>query len=152
MHDSWVDEQDMNAADLISDFYASHPTAIHSCIKDTGNPDKEYLSCPNALTLVTLPSRHTTSSACSSGILLSTPSHTTSKSSCLPLESQHHSNAPFISPTHIPSSTSVAAKNTTAPTTTRYHSTQTSPAQAFPHLPSSPLALKMALYLSGYTP
>ena len=33
LHDSWVNENDMNANDLIADFYNSHPAAIRSCIK-----------------------------------------------------------------------------------------------------------------------
>ena len=88
LHNSWVDEQDMNTADLVSDFYTSHPTAIRSCINTSGNPDEEYLSCPDAPapTSVTQPSRHTTSSAPSSETLPSTLSHIASRSSSLPLE------------------------------------------------------------------
>jgi len=32
-HDSWVDKSDMNAPDLVKEFYTSHPAAIHTCIK-----------------------------------------------------------------------------------------------------------------------
>jgi len=32
-YDSWVDESDLNATDLVTDFYANHPAAIRSCIK-----------------------------------------------------------------------------------------------------------------------
>jgi len=32
-HDSWVDKSDMNAPDLVNEFYMSHPAAIHTCIK-----------------------------------------------------------------------------------------------------------------------
>ena len=154
LHNSWVDEQDMNATDLVSDFYASHPTTICSCIKATENPDEEDSSCPDAPapTLAILPSRHTISSAHSSETPPPTPSHTASKSSSLPLESQHHSNMPFISPTSTPSSTPAVARNTTVPITTRCPNTQTSPAQDSPHLPSLPLALKMASYLSRCIP
>ena len=154
LHDSWVDEQDINATDLVSDFYASHPTAIRSCINTPGNPNEKSSACPalSAPTLITQPDARTISFACLLGIPLSTPSHTASKSSSLPLGSQRHSNVPSILPMPTPSSTHTTAKNSTVPTTARCPSTQTFPAQDSPRLPSSPLALKMASYLSGCTP
>ena len=131
---------------------ASHPIAICSCLNAMETTDKEYPSCPNTLTSVTQPSNPSTSFACSSETLISTPSHTASKSLYLVLGSQHHYNKQSILPMNTPSSTPAVARNTTAPITTRCPNTQTSPAQDSPCLPSSPSALKMASYLSRCTP
>jgi len=44
-HDSWVDEADMNAADLVTDFYTNHPTAIRSCLKALETTEETYPPC-----------------------------------------------------------------------------------------------------------
>ena len=151
-HDSWVNKSDMNAADLVTDFYASHPAAIRSCIKAMETTEEYSPSCPaDQITPIPL-SSPSTSSACSSETQLSTPTHTGSKSSYQPPGSQDHYREPSISPSNTPSFTPAHVRNTTAPTTaSRWHSIQTYLAQDSLYLPSSLLEQKMALPLSEYT-
>jgi len=80
-HDSWVDESDLNATDLVTDFYASHPAAIHSCLKAMETTEEYSLSCPTNQTTPIPPSSLSSSSICSSETQLSSPTHTGSKSS-----------------------------------------------------------------------
>jgi len=151
-HDSWVNESDMNAADLVTDFYASHPIAIRSCIKAIETTEEYSPSCPADQTTPIPPSSPSTSSACSSETQLSTPIHTGSKNSYQQPESQDRYREPSISPSNIPSYTPACVRNTTAPTTaSRWHSIQTYLAKDSPCLPSSPLEQKMVLPLSEYT-
>jgi len=155
LHDPWVDESDMNAADLVTDFYTSHPAAIRSCIKALETTEEYSPSCPTNQTTPTPLSSPSISSACFSETQLSSPTHTSSKSSYQLPESQDRYREPSISPLNTPSSTPAWVKNTTAPTTaSRWHNnnhTQTYLAQDSPHLPSSPLEQKMASPLSEYT-
>jgi len=150
-HDSWVDESDMNATDLVTDFYASHPAAIRSCIKAMETTEEYPPSCPADQTTPIPLSSPFSSSACSSETQLSSPTHTGSKNSCRQPESQDHYNVPSISPLNTLSSTPTFAKNTTAlSTANRWHSIQTYLAQDSPRLPSSPLEQKMASPSSAY--
>jgi len=151
-HDSWVDESDMNAADLVTDFYASHPAAIHSCIKAMEIAEEYSPSCPADQITPIPPNSLSSSSARSSETPLSSPTHTDSKSSCQQLESQDHYSTPSILPSNTPLSTPIIVKNTTAPTTAnRWHNIQTYLTQDSPRQPSSPLEQKMASPLSEYT-
>ena len=151
-HDLWVDESDMNAADLITDFYTSHPAAICSCIKALETTEKYFPSCPANQTIPTPLSNPSTSSACSSETQLSTPTHTDSENLPQQPESQDHYRTPSISPTSTLSSTPTSVRNAPAPiTASQWHSIQTYLAQDSPHLPSSPLEQKMASPLSEYT-
>jgi len=151
-HDSWVDESDLNAADLVTDFYTSHPAAIRSCLKAMETAEEYSPSCPADQTTPIPPSSLSSSSACSSETPLSSPTHTDSKSSYQQPESQDCYKEPSISPSNTPSSTPACVRNTTAPTTAnRWHSIQTYLTQDFPHQPSSPLEQKMALPLSEST-
>jgi len=144
----------MNAADLVTDFYTSHPTAICSCIKALETAEEYLPSCPADQITPIPPSSPSTSSACSSETQLSTPTHTGSKSSHQQPENQDHYRTPSISPTSTLSSTCTFVKNTSAPTTdSRWHNnnnTQTYLAQDSPCQPSSPLEQKMALPWSEY--
>jgi len=122
-HDSWVDKSDMNAEDLITDFYKDHPAAIRLCIKAMATTEEEY-----------------------SENQPSSPSHTASENSYQLLESQHRFSAPSILPLSTPSCTIARAKNSTAQSiTAKWPSTQIYPAQDSPHQPSSPLEQTMAL-------
>jgi len=122
-YDSWVNESDLNAADLVTDFYTSHPAAIRSFLKALETTEEYSLSCPaNQITPIP-PSSPFTSSACSSETQPSSPTHTSSKSSYQQPESQDRYKEPSISPSNTPSSTPAHVRNTTAPTTTnRWHS------------------------------
>jgi len=151
-HDLWVDESDMNAADLVTDFYASHPAAIHSCIKAMETTEEYSSSCPTDQITPIPPNSPSTSSACFSETQLSSPTHTSSRSSYPLPENQDRYSTPSISPSNTPSFTLACVRNTTAPTTTsKWHNIQTYVAQDSPCPPSSPLEQKMALPLSEYT-
>jgi len=142
----------MNAADLVTDFYASHPAAIRSCIKALETTEEYPSSCLANWTTPTPLNSPSTSSVCSSETQLSTPTHIGSENSCQQPESQDHYRTPSISLTSTPSSIPTSVKNALAPTTaSRWHNIQTYLAQDSPHLPSSPLEQKMALPLSEYT-
>jgi len=142
----------MNAADLVTDFYASHPTAIRFCIKAMETVEEYSPSCPANQTTPIPPSSPSTSSAHSSETQPPSPNHIGLKNSCQQLENQDHYRELSISPSNTPLSTPAFAKNTIAPTTaSRWHSIQTYLAKDSPHLPSSPSAQKMASPLSEYT-
>jgi len=139
-HDSWVDESDMNATDLVIDFYASHPTAICSCLKALETTEEYSPSCPTDQITPIPPNSPSTFSACSSETQPSSLTHTSSKSSYLLPESQDCYRTPFISPTNTLSSTPTSVKNIPAPTTaSRWHNIQNYLAQDSPHPLSSPL-------------
>ena len=68
MHDSWVDESEMHAPDLIREFYATHPTAVKSATikeplflpEDDPSPFQSPLSsCTPSLCPSPLPSQQT---------------------------------------------------------------------------------------------
>jgi len=142
----------MNTADLVTDFYASHPAAIHSCIKAMETTEEYSPSCPTNQITPIPPNSPSTSSAHFSETQLSTPTHTDSKSSYQLPESQDHYREPSISPSNTPSFTPAHVRNTTAPTTTnRWHSIQTYLAQDSPHLLSSPLEQTMESSSSEHT-
>jgi len=142
----------MNATDLVTDFYASHPTAIHSCIKAMETTEEYSPSCPaDQITPIPL-NNPSTSSAHSSEIQPSSPIHIGSRSSYQQPENQDHYREPSISPTTTPSYTLACAKNITAlSTTNRWHNIQTYLAQDSLHRPSSPLEQTMESPLSEYT-
>jgi len=151
-HDSWVDESDMNATDLITDFYNSHPAAIHSCIKAMEMTEEYFPSCPADQTTPIPLSSLSTSSARSSETQPSILTHTSSKNLRQQPESQDHYREPSISLLNTSSSIPACVRNTTAPTTaSRWHNIQTYLAQDSPHLLSSPLEQKMGSPLSEYT-
>jgi len=109
-------------------------------------------SCPADQITPIPPSSLSSSSACSSETPLSSPTHTSSKSSYQQPESQDRYREPSISPLNTPSSTPARARNTTAPTTAnRWHSIQTYLAKDSPRPPSSPLERKTELSSSDYT-
>jgi len=151
-HDSWVDESDLNAADLVTDFYASHPAAIRSCIKAMETAEEYSPSCPADQITPIPPSSLSSSSACSSETPPSSPTHTGSKSSYQELENQDRYKEPSISPSNTPSFTPARARNSIAPTTAnRWHSIRTYLTKDSPHPPSSPLEQTMELSSSEYT-
>ena len=151
-HDSWVDESDLNATDLVTDFYASHPAAIRSCIKAMETTEEYPPSCPANQTPPIPPNSPSTFSAHSSETQLSSPTHTGSENSCQQPESQDRYRAPSISPINTPSSTPTSVRNAPAPTTTsRWHNIQTYLTQDSPHQLSSPLEQRMESLSSEYT-
>jgi len=142
----------MNAADLVTDFYASHPTAIRSCIKALETAEEYPPSCPANQIIPTPLNNPSTSFACSSETQPSTPTHNDSENSPHQLESQDHYRTPSISLTSTLSSTPTSVKNAPVPTTaSRWHNIQTYLTKDSPHLPSSPLEQKMVSPLSEYT-
>jgi len=166
----------MNATDLVTDFYASHPAAIRTCIKTMETTEEHSLSCPSShpSNATQVPSQnqnphidlgtkfsvesnrtvsnHTQPVFPSHTTLRNSPSPTNSRSSYQQPESQDRYREPSISPTNTPSSTPASARNTTAPTTaSQWHSIQTYLAKDSPRLPSSPLEQRMASPLSEYT-
>jgi len=151
-HDSWVDESDLNAADLVTDFYTSHPAAIHSCIKAMETTEEYPPSCPaNQITPIP-PNNLSSSSACSSETQLSSPTHTGSKSSYQQPENQDRYKELSISHSNTPSSTSARVQNSTAPIiANRWHSIRTYLTKVSPRQPSSPLEQTMELSSSEYT-
>jgi len=128
----------MNATDLVTDFYDSHPTAIRSCIKAMETAE-EY-SPPHQSCLSTVhyfhhqdhaqsnnyPPDHTNLAQASAGLQKQTlsdnkyiqqksPGHTISKDSQRPSE-QQQKHGLSIPPMSIASSTTKHAKKTTVPT------------------------------------
>jgi len=151
-HDLWVDESDLNAADLVTDFYASHPTAIRSCLKAMETTEEYPLSCPTNQITPIPPNSLSTSFVRSSETQLSSPTHTGSESSRQQPERQDHYSTPSISPTNTPSNIPTFVRNAPAPTTaSRWHNIQTYLAKDSPHPPSSLLEQKMESPLSEYT-
>jgi len=151
-HDSWVDESDLNATDLVTDFYTSHPAAIRSCIKAMETTEEYPPSCPaDQITPIPLSSL-SSSSARSSETPPSSQTHTGSKSSHQQPENQDHYKETSISHSNTPSSTSACVKNSTAPTTiSRWHSIRTYLTKDSPRRPSSPLEQTMESSSSEYT-
>jgi len=164
-HDSWVDESDMNAPDLVKEFYKSHPAAIrvndsdnssHSdneshdnnshpviqeCIKTLEISDQEA-SCP--------PPHRPPSSSNSSLEIPTFGVLTNTTNSNLELV--------YTSPTFTHSNIVASAKNTTAPTTDIMTAaeepcliTPTSPAVDFPLLPYTLLEPTLGSSSSGPT-
>jgi len=145
-HDSWVNESDLNAADLVTDFYASHPTAIRSCLKAL----ETTTECSPCLTPTTS-SLHT---ARSTHVLFPnqnppSPHHThlaTSTSYSTESNRTISNHTQLVSPSHTTLKNSPPLS-----TTNRWHSIQTYLAKDSPRLPSSPLERTMELSSSDYT-
>jgi len=141
----------MNTTDLVTDFYASHPAAICSCIKAMETTEEYSPSCPTNQITPIPPNSPSTFSACSSETQLSSPTHISLENLYQLPESQDRYSTPSISPLITPSCTSACARNTTAlSTANRWHNIQTYLAQDSPHPLSSPLEQTMESPLSEY--